>query len=104
MVFLNVIFNALDATGKGGTITIKTYSEYKETIKDIKKIISIRDNGPGIPQEIKERVLEPFFTTKKEGTGLGLYISYGIMKSLKGDLEIESNENGTTVFIILPGE
>ena len=103
-VFLNVIFNAFDATGKGGTITIKTYSEYKETIKDIKKIISIRDNGPGIPQEIKERVLEPFFTTKKEGTGLGLYISYGIMKSLKGDLEIESNENGTTVFIILPGE
>ena len=58
--------------------------------------------GPGIPAAIKDRVLEPFFTTKKEGTGLGLYISYSIMKTLKGDLEIHSSEQGTRVNLILP--
>lgn len=103
-VFLNILFNAFDAvTGNAGEIIIKTYSEYKETQKDTKYIISIKDNGSGIPQDIKERVLEPFFTTKSNGTGLGLYISYGIMQSLKGDLEIESSEKGTTVYIILSG-
>ena len=58
--------------------------------------------GPGIPDAIKDRVLEPFFTTKKEGTGLGLYISYSIMKTLKGDLEIHSSGQGTRVNLILP--
>lgn len=103
-VFLNVLFNAFDAAGAGGEITVKTYSEQKETAKDIKHYIAIHDNGPGISDEIKEKILEPFFTTKKEGTGLGLYISYGIMRSLKGDLEIESSTGGTTVYIILPGD
>ncbi len=103
-VFLNILFNAFDAVGKSGEITIRTYSEYKGVKKAIKYITSIHDNGPGIPLEIKDKVLKPFFTTKKEGTGLGLYISYGIMKSLKGDLEIESTENGTTVYLILQGD
>jgi signal transduction histidine kinase len=100
-VFLNILFNAVDAVGETGEITIRIYSEYKEVKKGMKYIISINDNGPGIPLDIKDKVLKPFFTTKKEGTGLGLYISYGIMKSLKGDLEIESTENGTTVYLIL---
>jgi signal transduction histidine kinase len=102
-VFFNVLFNAVDALKVNGNIIIKTYKEYKDISKNDRIIISINDNGPGIPNEIKEKVFEPFFTTKKEGTGLGLYISYGIMKSLKGDLEIQSNETGTTVLIILPG-
>lgn len=101
-VFFNVLFNAVDALKVNGNIIIKTYKEYKDISKNDRIIISINDNGPGIPNEIKEKVFEPFFTTKKEGTGLGLYISYGIMKSLKGDLEIQSNETGTTVLIILP--
>jgi len=101
-VFFNVLFNAVDALNINGNIIIKTYKEYKDISKNDRIIISINDNGPGIPNEIKEKVFEPFFTTKKEGTGLGLYISYGIMKSLKGDLEIQSNETGTTVLIILP--
>ncbi len=103
-VFFNLLFNAFDAAGIDGNVTIGTYSERKETQKDIRYIISIRDNGPGIADEIKERIMEPFFTTKEEGTGLGLYISYGIMQSVKGDLEIESNSDGTTVYIILPGD
>lgn len=103
-VFINVLFNALEALSgqKKGSIDIHIYSEYKDLPKNVRHIIAISDDGPGIPDAIKERVLEPFFTTKKEGTGLGLYISYSIMKTLKGDLEIHSSGQGTRVNLILP--
>jgi signal transduction histidine kinase len=103
-VFINVLFNALEALAgrQSGSIAVRIYSEYKELPKDVRHIIAISDDGPGIPDAIKDRVLEPFFTTKKEGTGLGLYISYSIMKTLKGDLEIHSSGQGTQVNIILP--
>jgi signal transduction histidine kinase len=103
-VFINVFFNALEALAnqKNGAIDIRLYSEYKELPKNLRHIIAICDNGPGIPDAIKDRVLEPFFTTKKEGTGLGLYISYSIMKTLKGDLEIHSSSQGTRVNLVLP--
>ncbi|HUU04850.1 MAG TPA: ATP-binding protein [Patescibacteria group bacterium] len=103
-VFINVLFNALEALSnqKSAAIQIRIYSEYKDLPKNIRHIIAISDNGPGIPDAIKDRVLEPFFTTKKEGTGLGLYISYSIMKTLKGDLEIHSSGQGTRVNLILP--
>lgn len=103
-VFINVFFNALEALSgmENGEIIIRIYSEYNNLPKNIRHIIAIIDNGPGIPAAIKEKVLEPFFTTKKEGTGLGLYISYSIMKTLKGDLEIHSSGQGTRVNLILP--
>ncbi len=103
-VFINVLFNALEALchTQDAVIHIRIYSEYKDLPKNIRHIIAITDNGPGIPDAIKDRVLEPFFTTKKEGTGLGLYISYSIMKTLKGDLEIHSSGQGTRVNLILP--
>jgi signal transduction histidine kinase len=103
-VFINVLFNSLEALSdqKNGSIAIRIYSEYKELPRNIRHIIAVSDNGPGIPDAIKDRVLEPFFTTKKEGTGLGLYISYSIMKTLKGDLEIHSSREGTRVNLILP--
>jgi len=103
-VFINVLFNALEALAeqKSGTISIHIYSEYKELPRNVRHIVAVSDNGPGIPDAIKDRVLEPFFTTKKEGTGLGLYISYSIMKTLKGDLEIQSSRQGTRVNLILP--
>jgi signal transduction histidine kinase len=103
-VFINVLFNALEALSnqENAAIHIRIYSEYKDLPKNIRHIIAITDNGPGIPDSIKDRVLEPFFTTKKEGTGLGLYISYSIMKTLKGDLEIHSSGQGTRVSLILP--
>jgi signal transduction histidine kinase len=103
-VFINVLFNALEALAgqKNGAITIRIYSEYKELPKNVRHIIAVSDNGAGIPDAIKDRVLEPFFTTKKDGTGLGLYISYSIMKTLKGDLEIHSSRQGTRVNLILP--
>lgn len=103
-VFINVFFNALEAMAgqERGDIAIRVYSEYNELPRDRRCIVSIRDTGPGIPDEIKTRVLEPFFTTKKDGTGLGLYISYSVMKTLKGDLEIHSSPQGTWVDLVLP--
>jgi signal transduction histidine kinase len=71
--------------------------------------LSLEDNGPGIPDEIKDKILQPFFTTKKgtEGTGLGLSITHDIVKAHGGELSLESksdNENnkGTTFYITLP--
>jgi signal transduction histidine kinase len=103
-VFINVFFNALEALSgmENSEIIIRIYSEYSNLPKNIRHIIAITDNGPGIPAALKEKVLQPFFTTKKEGTGLGLYISYSIMKTLKGDLEIQSSGQGTRVNLILP--
>ncbi|MCU0236192.1 MAG: HAMP domain-containing histidine kinase [Acidobacteria bacterium] len=103
-VFINVLFNALEAMAgqESGTVEIRAYGEYDGLPKNNHHIIAICDTGPGIPDAIKNRVLEPFFTTKKEGTGLGLYISYSIMKTLKGDLEIHSSGQGTRVNLILP--
>lgn len=103
-VFINVFFNALEAMAgqERGDVAIRVYSEYHELPRDRRCIVSICDTGPGIPDEIKTRVLEPFFTTKKDGTGLGLYISYSVMKTLKGDLEIQSSRQGTRVDLVLP--
>jgi signal transduction histidine kinase len=65
--------------------------------------ISFEDNGPGIPDEIKDKILQPFFTTKKgtEGTGLGLSITHDIIKAHGGQIKIESNENEGSKFSIL---
>jgi signal transduction histidine kinase len=103
-VFINVLFNALEAMAgqESGSVEVRIYSEYDGLPKNNHHVIAVCDSGPGIPDAIKNRVLEPFFTTKKEGTGLGLYISYSIMKTLRGDLEIHSSSQGTRVNLILP--
>jgi signal transduction histidine kinase len=67
-------------------------------------VIDVEDNGPGIPDEIKARILEPFFTTKKgtEGTGLGLSMSHDIVKAHGGSMSIESVPGKTTFILTLP--
>ncbi|MEO6254241.1 MAG: HAMP domain-containing sensor histidine kinase, partial [Ferruginibacter sp.] len=71
-----------------------------------KVLISVRDNGPGIPQKVLDKIFQPFFTTKPtgQGTGLGLSLSYDIVtKGHGGELKVETKENeGTTFIIILP--
>ena len=64
--------------------------------------ITISDNGPGIPDDIKDKIFQPFFTTKPtgSGTGLGLSLSYDIVKAHGGDLEVESKVGEGTKFII----
>jgi signal transduction histidine kinase len=67
--------------------------------------VRITDNGPGIPHNILDKIFQPFFTTKPagQGTGLGLSLSYDIIKSHGGDLKVETKEGeGTTFIISLP--
>ncbi len=98
-VLVNIILNAIQAMGEGGSLEI-----WLKVDKDKKKAyIAIKDNGPGIPQEVLSHILEPFYTTKKDGTGLGLSVSYGIIKEHKGEIHIDSQKGkGTTVTIELP--
>jgi signal transduction histidine kinase len=68
-------------------------------------VISISDNGPGISDSIKDKIFQPFFTTKPagQGTGLGLSLSYDIIKAHGGEIKVNSKEGeGTTFTIILP--
>ena len=69
-----------------------------------KVLIFVRDNGPGIPQKILDKILQPFFTTRPQGqpTGLGLSFSYDIVNSHVGALKVESKEEGAASIIRLP--
>ncbi len=93
-VFLNLLMNAVQAMQGDGKIQI--VSEIKN--KNIE--VSIRDNGPGIPEKIINKIFDPFFTTKAEGkgTGLGLSICYTILERHDGRIEVESKEGYGSVF------
>lgn len=98
-VFLNVILNAVQAMPQGGTLTLKTEAT------PTRAKIQIQDTGVGIPPEQLPKVFEPFFTTKEvgSGTGLGLFISYGIIQRHQGTIELTSQMGrGTTTTIQLP--
>lgn len=99
-VLLNIINNAHDAIGKnGGTITITTSSDNRHVRT------TIADTGCGMSREQLDQLFVPFFTTKEvgRGTGLGMSVSYGIMKSLGGSIEVESEPGrGTTFTLVLP--
>jgi len=97
-VIVNLIFNAIEAMPGGGKIEIHTSQRRKQVF------IQISDTGIGIPKEIRKKIFEPFFTTKPfTNTGLGLSMSYGIIKRLGGEIEVESKVGHGTVFtIILP--
>jgi signal transduction histidine kinase len=73
----------------------------KTALQKDKVILSIGDNGGGIPKEIQDKILQPFFTTKKgtDGTGLGLSITHDIVKAHGGELDIQS-QPGNTIFKI----
>jgi signal transduction histidine kinase len=65
--------------------------------------VAVKDNGPGIPLEIKDKIFQPFFTTKPtgQGTGLGLSLSYDIVKAHGGELKVETREGDGSEFIII---
>lgn len=96
-VFLNIILNSIQAMQQGGILTISSYSENGVVYACFK------DTGEGIPEEISKRIFDPFFTTKENGTGMGLYIAYNIVREHGGSIEISSEINkGTAVCISLP--
>lgn len=94
-VFLNLILNAVDAMPEGGRLDIAT-----RQLDDSQVGVTIRDSGRGIPEEHLSRIYEPFFTTKERGTGLGLSISYGIVKALRGTIQVESAVGVGTTFTL----
>jgi len=96
-VFLNLVNNAMDAIGRRGVIDIRT-----SRAKDEELLIEIGDNGPGIKPENLKQIFDPFFTTKDpdKGTGLGLYISYDIIKKLGGAIIAGNKTNGGARFTI----
>lgn len=101
-IFLNLINNAIDAIDKDGRITISTKKRDLNSIQ-----VDVIDNGKGIPPDIMRHIFEPFFTTKdhgeKKGTGLGLFITYGLVKKLNGLISVQSSVGaGTTFTVILP--
>ena len=95
-VFLNLLTNAREATPHGGRITVTA----RATDSEVE--ISIADTGCGIPEENLPRVLEPFFTTKAHGNGLGLSICRSILWEVEGTLTIRSESGGTDVRVLVP--
>ena len=94
----NLIFNAVDALPQGGAITLCTRAEADAVV------LTISDNGTGMSEEVRQRCLEPFFTTKGEsGTGLGLSMVFGIIRRHGGTIDIASEMGkGTTFTLRLP--
>lgn len=99
--FLNIIINAFAAMESGGTLTVIT--EYIKVNKLVR--IQFQDTGCGIEPDIVSKIFDPFFTAKKEGTGLGLTITHQIISSHKGKLDVRSEiDKGTTFIINMPTE
>ncbi len=98
-VLVNLIVNACEAMEKGGTIVIREQESTAPSI-DRLAVIRVSDSGPGIPESIRDKVLQPFFTTKEEGTGLGLSIAARIIAEHKGRMDVESNQGGGATFTI----
>ncbi|MBW2108313.1 MAG: HAMP domain-containing histidine kinase [Deltaproteobacteria bacterium] len=99
-VFLNMFLNSIDATGPSGTISIKAHPVSGGFIR-----IDVTDTGTGIKPGDVEHIFDPFFTTKEvgDGTGLGLSLAYGIIRSHGGHIEVRSElDKGTTFSIFLP--
>lgn len=100
-VFINLIINASDAMAAGGgTLTLRT------SLVDEQIVVSVEDSGSGIAAENLDRIFEPFFTTKSavEGTGLGLPVSYGIVRAHGGTITVESVPGKTVFAVTLPLE
>ncbi len=96
-VFINIVKNAIEVSGKGSKILISM------TVDNDNIRVTITDQGEGIPEEKLKRLGEPFYTTKERGTGLGLMVSYKIIKQHGGKIEVESEiGKGSTFHILLP--
>jgi PAS domain S-box-containing protein len=97
-VITNMIFNAIEAMPRGGKIELRTFQKKRDIC------LQISDQGMGMTEEVRKKIFEPFFTTKPfTNTGLGLSMSYGIIKRFGGEIEVESKiGKGSTFTIFLP--
>lgn len=96
-VFMNLALNAQAAMEGGGKLLIRGYVE-KDYV-----VIDFQDNGCGIPEEHIDRIFDPFYSTKPNGTGLGLFVSHGIIQGHNGSFRVKSRVGkGTTISVLLP--
>ena len=98
-VFINILKNAIEAMPGGGFVTIEVKPQQFNEVK-----ILFKDTGNGMPNEILKRIGEPFFTTKVDGTGLGLMLSKQIVENHEGTIRFWSNQKGTVLEVVLPLE
>jgi signal transduction histidine kinase len=98
-VLINLMLNSIQAMEKGGTLTIRTFSEDEGGVS-----VEVIDTGVGIPVLHLKKIFDPFFTTKSEGTGLGLSISLKILENHGATIDVVSEEGkGSTFTIYFPG-
>lgn len=112
MALINILINARDAMPDGGTVTVSTSLRTLDSeaaggrVKPGDYVVlAVRDEGVGMPPQVRERATEPFFTTKEtgKGTGLGLAMAHGFVQQSLGRLEIDSDEGrGTTIAMLFP--
>lgn len=96
-VVFNLVLNAIDATGKGGTVAVAA-----EPVAD-RLVLTVTDDGHGIPPEVRDRLFRPYFTTKKHGTGLGLFVIRKIVEAHAGTVTVDSEPGrGTRFRVELP--
>ena len=95
-IFLNLILNSIEAMKTGGFVDINC----REEGSNVEILVS--DNGPGIPDRIKDKIFEPFFTTKHKGSGLGLAVTKKIVENLYGTIRLEPKKKGACFKIIIP--
>jgi PAS domain S-box-containing protein len=95
-VVTNLVLNAIDAMPQGGTLRIRTHSESQRYV-----VLTVADTGIGMTEAVRKQIFDPFFTTKGEqGTGLGLSVSYSIVKRHGGEMHVETRPAGGTTFSI----
>lgn len=98
-VILNLVMNAIEELSRGGRLEIEVHRDARERIQ-----IDLADNGRGIPEGIKDRVFDPYFTTKPTGSGMGLAVCDKIIRQHNGELQFETSSSGTVFHITLPAE
>jgi len=97
-VFLNLALNALQAMGSEGTLTIATRVEQERGAHTM--VVTFSDTGPGIPEDQRELIFEPLYTTRTDGTGLGLSTSRRIIERHGGNLTVVSRPGHGASFVI----
>ncbi len=102
-VFSNLAVNAVQAMGVGGILTVTAANGAASADESARIVVSMADNGCGIPADVLARIWEPFFTTKDKGTGLGLATTYSVIKKHGGSVNVASEPGcGTTFTVTLP--
>jgi signal transduction histidine kinase len=108
-LFTNLVTNAFEALGGRGTVRVSAMHVLTpqepapdEPICHGAVTITVADDGPGVPAEVRDRIFSPFFTTKPRGSGLGLSIVRKIVDAHEGRIDLDAADHGTTFRIVLP--